>query len=399
MARANLRRLAQKMDDAQLAGVVASTAENIRYFTGIDSVPLEMFPHTGQSFVVLARHRLDEPVFVSSKCEVDQALHAEVELSDVVGYGTFYRELPDGVRLTADERALARFAVAAPDVATAADGLRAAVRSLGLLGERVAVDEDALAAPVADAVASWAPAGALLPAAALLRDVRKVKTPAEIDRLVAAARLAEDGIRAAAAIACPGTTEVDLVREFEHTVVAGGGRPKFTLIKIGRAAVAGQTAPTLTKLERGDAIWFDVGCVVDGYWSDIARVYTLGEPTARVAGYYQAALAGEEAALSAARPGMAGGELFDITVDAVRDSGIPHYHRHHVGHGIGVEVYDRVLLTPENPDRLEPGTVVNVETPYYEFGLGAIHVEDPFLVTEDGNRLLTTLDRRLQVID
>jgi len=400
MTRFNVDRLARKMDAAGVAGLVAATAENIAYLTGIVSVPLRMFPHTGQSFAVVARDAPGSPVFVSSACEVDQALDADVPLRDVLAHGTFYRELGPASTLTARDRELAQFTVDAPRYATPTGALLAALRTAGLAGERIAVDDDGVLPAVAAGIRE-APGGpaATVPAGALLRDVRKVKTAAELDRVAAAAALAEAGIRAVAGVAAPGLTEIEMVRTFERAVVAGGGRPEFTLIKIGAGAVAGQTAPTLTKLERGDAIWFDVGCTLAGYWSDIARVYSLGEPAPRLAELYAGALAGADAAVATARPGMTGGELFNLVVETVRENGIPHYRRHHVGHGIGTEVYDRVLLTPDNTDGLETGTVVNVETPYYEFGLGAVHVEDPFVVCPGGNRLLTELDRGLQVID
>lgn len=62
---------------------------------------------------------------------------------------------------------------------------------------------------------------------------------------------------------------------------------------------------------------------------------------------------------------------------------------------IGVEVYDPVLIRPGEDDVLEEGTVVNIETPYYELGLGAVHIEDPFVVSARGNEWLTTLSREL----
>ena len=70
-------------------------------------------------------------------------------------------------------------------------------------------------------------------------------------------------------LARPGVTERELVREFDRTVAGAGARPKFTLIKIGRSGVAGQARPSDVELRRGDAIWFDVGLIYQGYWSDI----------------------------------------------------------------------------------------------------------------------------------
>jgi Xaa-Pro aminopeptidase len=104
--------------------------------------------------------------------------------------------------------------------------------------------------------------------------------------------------------------------------------------------------------------------------------------------------------MAQARPGMSGAELFEITMEATRKAGHPAYRRHHVGHNIGLEVYESPILSPSNHDIIETGSVVNIETPYYEFGLGALHVEDPFLVKEDGkHEWLTTLDRGLQIIN
>ncbi|MER5772599.1 Xaa-Pro peptidase family protein [Streptomyces sp. NPDC001985] len=395
---ANLERLTARMDALGLDAVVATTYENVYYLTGVASVALEVFPHSGQFLAVVTRDRPERLRLVTSRCDADQALDILPALDSAIGYGTFHRETGEGVRFTEEEAALRRIAVDGPAPDTALDGLVRTLRDAGLAGARIAVDEEGVPHGFLQALAEAAPGADITAGAAVLRWTRKVKTPEEIRRLEAVAALTERGIEAVTAIARPGVTEQDLVREFERTVVMGGARPKFTLVKFGRDGVAGQRAPRDRPLCRGDSLWLDVGCVLDGYWSDIARLYSLGEPSERLALCHAAMVAGEERALAEARPGMAGKELFELVVEAVRAAGVPHYRRHHVGHGIGVEIYDPVLITPDNDDLLEDGTVVNFETPYYEFGLGAVQVEDPFVVTADGNRLLTTLERRLTVI-
>ncbi len=168
---------------------------------------------------------------------------------------------------------------------------------------------------------------------------------------------------------------------------------------IERNGVAGEVKPGNTPLTRGDLIWFDVGLEHDGFWADIARNACLGEPSTRARTIYQAMLAGEQAAIDQTVAGMTGEELFDLTLNVSRNAGVPYYDRSHVGHGIGLEVYEDVMLARGVKDVIEEGTVVNIETPYYEFGLGALHVEDPFVVRAGGNELLTTLSRELFVID
>jgi Xaa-Pro dipeptidase len=395
---ANISRLGQRMDQLGLDAIVATTQENVFYLTGISSVALEMFPHSGQCYAVVSRDDLAHPHFICSRCEVDQFLDAEPTLGGAMGYGPFFRELVPNVELTAHESLLKAVAVDGPCPDTPLEALTATLRKLKVSDGRVAVDENGVVAGYLEALQEAMDGGSVVAGADVFRWTRRVKTPDEVRRVAEAAAVSETGIQAAINVANPGATEQDLVREFERTVAAEGSRPKFTLIKFGRAAVGGQTRPTNRPLTHGDTVWFDVGGIYNGYWSDIARVYTLGEPSEKMARYYAAMLAGEQRAIDEARPGMTGKQLFDLTVEAVRESGVPHYRRHHVGHGIGVEVYDQVLITPNNDDILEEGTVVNIETPYYEFGLGAVHVEDPFVVGANGNELLTSLDRGLGVI-
>ncbi len=396
----NVERLLTMMEKRRLDGLVATTLENVHYFSGVWSISLRMFPHEGQCYAIVTRDRPTEPVVVSSTGEVDQVLDGYPQIRGTVNFGTFYRELPEGVELTAQESRLKAMSVDPVGAAGPLDGLIDALHKMGLADQRVGVDEMGLRAGFFDALGERLPEMDVVPASDLIRWVRRVKTAEEIHRIRAVARITENAILAAVAIAREGVTEEEMAREFLRSIVSQGASPRFNLIRFGRNAVAGQIEPDRTPLKKGDIIWFDVGCVYRGYWSDIARNFCLGEPDPRARQLYRAMLEGEERAIAEARPGMTGGELFDLTMDAVRQAGAEHYRRHHVGHGIGAEVYEQPLLAPGVETKIEAGMVINVETPYYEFGLGALHVEDPFVVGSDGdNVLLTTMGRDLHIID
>ena len=147
-------------------------------------------------------------------------------------------------------------------------------------------------------------------------------------------------------------------------------------------------------------IRFDTACFLDGYSSDIARNFSLGPPAAgpRVQRYYEAILAGETAAAAAMRPGVPAQEVFRVGVEATRKAGIPHYDRSHIGHGVGIEIYDIPLLGPADSTPLEDGMVFQVELPYYELGFPGLQVEDTVLVTPSGGRILGSLDRSFRVV-
>ena len=161
----------------------------------------------------------------------------------------------------------------------------------------------------------------------------------------------------------------------------------------------GQVEGGDTRLDRGDYIWFDIGCTYGGYRSDIGRVVSFGEPSSRLRELYSASKKGQERAFELMRPGVEARAVFEGAVERVRESGIPHYQRHHVGHGIGVEFYDAPLLAASSDTKLEEGMVFEVETPYYEFGFGGTFIEDTVIIRADGAEIVTRLDRELHVID
>ena len=188
---------------------------------------------------------------------------------------------------------------------------------------------------------------------------------------------------------------------FEVAQVRRGAQPSIGHVGFGRSGALGMLNFPEDRLRRGDLIRFDVGCVYRGYASDTARTFGFGRPADKALTYYEATVVGEDTAISMIKPGVIAADVFHATVDAVRRAGIPHYRRQHVGHGIGVGLagYDPPLLAPGDQTPLEAGMVLEVETPYYELGMGGLQVEDTVLVTEEGCRILTTLSRRLEILE
>ncbi|MFQ5948109.1 MAG: M24 family metallopeptidase, partial [Acidimicrobiia bacterium] len=229
--------------------------------------------------------------------------------------------------------------------------------------------------------------------------VRAVKLPAEMDRLAVAARLAEDGIGIALDTAAPGITEREMSAAVAGAMVAGGAVPRFVVVTVGERSALSDARPTDRKWEPGELLRFDVGCVYQGYWSDVGRTAVRGEPNRLQAHRYRAILAGEEAQLHQVRPGLGADDLFRVAVEAVEAAGLRPYRRHHCGHAIGTEVYEQPIIAPGWETDLKENMVLCLETPFYELGWGGMMVEDTVVVTAEGHRRLTTSDRSLCVIE
>jgi Xaa-Pro aminopeptidase len=396
----NRDRARKELAEAGLDGLVATTQENLLYLTGILNVNSFVLPRMVQAFGVASTDRLDTPSVVMGIGDADQYLAAPAGTGRLYTFGTFFREAPTPGALDAREQRMLTVAPEAERHPGPAEALAAAIGDAGLAKGRIAIDEEGIQASVRAKTAELLPKAKLVDASTLLRKIRMVKTAPEIERLRRAQAACENGIKAVAAMAKAGVTEHDMVAAYSTGVIQSGARVTFALIKTGRNAALGQLPASSTRLARGEHVWFDVGAQVDGYHADLARILVLGEPTTKQREYYTAALRGEDHAFAVTRPGMPANHLFDETVQAVRAAGIPHYRRHHVGHGIGAEVYDPPVLNASTSTPIEAGMVINVETPYYELGWGGIHVEDPYVVGADGkNTWLTTMSRDMIIVE
>jgi Xaa-Pro aminopeptidase len=317
-------------------------------------------------------------------------------IPEVVGaFGIFYRECPRGTALTRSERMLHPVTLEGAGYDSAHDALAAVLRTLGLKRSRIWLDESGLLEGDRAAIGAACPDYDFRSAAQHLRSIRRVKTPDEIRCLQRAARVTEAALNRTAHAIEAGVTEVDVARHFEGALVAEGGRPIVTLVRFGRNGVAGQVRPSSHRLGARDTIWCDVMTTVDGYWADIARTYVIGEPNSRVSQLYAGLRSAMDAGLAAAKPGVTTPALYDLVVRAARADGIPHYRRHHVGHGIGLELYEEPLIAPGAHNLIAADEVISLEAPYYEFGLGALHIEDPVWVCQTGGVRLTSGDRGL----
>jgi Xaa-Pro dipeptidase len=395
----NRPRAERLMDEAGVDGLLAATVEHVYYLTDLWVENFIVLPRQTQAFALAARDKLDRPVVVGSIGEVANFIDSALSRARLVTYGQFVRFVNDGVALDPVEASVKQRVVDHPEQScrNVVEALASGLEELGLTRGRVAYDERGLFIETHAALKERLPDLDLIPGYQLFRRIRAVKTDEELRRLEAVLRINEGAIGAAMAVAQPGATEQQLIEAFEGYVVSQGAKPLFTQIAFGRRGGQGYVMHRHASLHVGEVIRFDVGCMLDGYTTDIARNFSLGEPDERCLRYFEATVAGIDAAAEAMQPGATAADVFHAGVAAVRANGIPHFARTHIGHGIGLEVYDIPLLAPADTTPIEPGMVFQVETPYYELGWAGIQPEDTIVATDSGGHNLAKLSRKFEV--
>ncbi|GAA3592203.1 M24 family metallopeptidase [Gibbsiella greigii] len=373
--------------------IIGSTKENCLYFSGFSPVVKTLNPYYGQCYVLLHRKDPSAVSVAHSIGEIDQILDTDVPVRHIETYGRFYREYGGTAGLTQEENRLKEYSCVDSSNSSPSEAVTQLIKKLDRKEavRRIGYDEDGMPAQTLQDLQRAFPESVWVGISAAIRQARRHKTDMEVDMLTRSARINEAAVHEAIRRVKPGTSEAEIAGWFNQALVRYGAFPSLTMIKAGRAAVGGQRRQNAgIILAPGDLLWFDSDAVYQGFWSDIARVYAVEKVSPVIQKRYSALKNGMLAAFSFIRPGRTGKQVFEHVMDAVHRSGFPEYRRHHVGHAIGLEPYEFPILGPSDQNIIEEGMVLSVETPYYEFGVGALHIEDPLFVGSSGNRFLTS---------
>jgi Xaa-Pro aminopeptidase len=263
---------------------------------------------------------------------------------------------------------------------------------------------------------------------------RAIKDEAEIDAIRSAASVFEAGHDAIVEYARPGVSEVELSAEVSRAMRRAGHdglvfqrrwdgqlQPEGALSSgenlwpISALAVAvngvglGTAVPfgaARRVLGPGDLVNIDAAVCVDGYHADMARTYSLGEPSAQVRTFAAVVRACEDAAAAAVAPGVAAHVPYDAALAVAEANGVAEwfqghgrYHGPYIGHGLGLEFDEPPVLGPHVETPLEERMVLTIEPKLIAPGRGTVNFEDDVVVGVDGAEYLSDLPRELFVLE
>jgi Xaa-Pro aminopeptidase len=227
----------------------------------------------------------------------------------------------------------------------------------------------------------------------ILRDIRWVKSPQEIEYIEQAAEIADIGMEAAKNAIAPGVTELDVYGEMIHAMAsAGGENPAITLpILSGLKANTGHSLASRKVIEVGEQVNVDVCGVYNRYHCNAARSFHVGEPPKDVMEYHQKSAGVFDVIADLLRPNLRVAELVTKTREYYDEVGIwsdaGWVGGYELGIGfppdwVGNYVYE--MSDTEVDKVFEPNTVVNFESQFFSPRLSGItYYIDTLLFKED----------------
>ncbi len=281
--------------------------------------------------------------------------------------------------------------------------LDAAVQALDGASGRLGFDEANVTVAQHERLRAALPGGwELTPCAGAVERLRAVKDEHELQRLRAAAKLADEALGGVLEAGLVGRTERDLAIELELRMrKLGAEAPSFpSIVAAGAHGALPHAEPREVEIPRDVLVTIDWGAQLDGYCSDCTRTYATGAGVSgRAREVYELVLAAQQAGVAAVTAGPTGREVDAVARELVVRAGEGEHFGHGLGHGVGMEVHEAPRLArTEGEQPLLAGNVVTVEPGVYLPGELGVRIEDLLAVREDGHEVLTGLGKALTVI-
>lgn len=237
-----------------------------------------------------------------------------------------------------------------------------------------------------------------------LSRMRMIKQPLELEAIQQAVDITIDTLKEVtrpkqlAKYAYEYEIEADIFRGFRRrgaeghafSPVVAGGKNTCTLHHMSNN----------DPLASGELVILDIGAQSDHYASDLARTVSLGQPTRRQQQVYEAVCEAQDYAFSLLKPGrqfreyeqlmeqFVGEKLRELgLIKSITKESVRFFFPHATSHFLGIDTHD----VGEYDTAFEPGMVLACEPGIYipEEAIG-VRIEDDVLITQDGNKILSS---------
>ncbi|MEX5729404.1 Xaa-Pro dipeptidase [Rhodovulum iodosum] len=230
----------------------------------------------------------------------------------------------------------------------------------------------------------------------IIRDLRRVKSPAEIAHHRRAAALADAALDAALGCLGPGAFEGDILAAMQGAMLKGGGEPAANEIILGsgQAALMCRSFAGRWRLGEEDQVTIEWAGSHARYHAAMMRTVVIGPVPAAQRRMYDAARAALVACEAAMRPGAPMGDVYAAHAEVLDRAGYSHARLRACGYGMGAVFapiwVDFPMFFAGNPQPMDAGQVFFLHMILMDSEAGlAMSLGHSVLLTETGPERLS----------
>ena len=229
---------------------------------------------------------------------------------------------------------------------------------------------------------------------------RGIKDEEEQKFMIESSKINDAAIAQFKALVHEGVTEKEVAEQTLDIYKSVGAEGfSFTpIVSFGANAADPHHEPDDTVLKEGDCVLFDVGCIKDGYCSDMTRTFFYKTVTEEQKKVYHLVKKANESAIAKIKAGVPLCELDNTARKIIADAGYGENFNHRLGHFIGLSEHEFGDVSMTNTDLAQSGMIFSIEPGIYLEGNFGVRIEDLVLVTEDGVHVLNAYSKELEII-
>lgn len=232
----------------------------------------------------------------------------------------------------------------------------------------------------------------------IIEKQRAIKDNFEIDSITKACELTDKCFEHLLKFIKKGMTEKEIAFEIERYFRENGadGLAFPSIVASGINSSMPHSVPTDKKIESGDIITLDFGCVFNGYCSDMTRTIFVDFVQDYTKKIYDLVLKNQMQILEEMKEGSNTKNLFKMVES---DFNLYDYSLiHALGHGVGMEVHENPVIGSKKEIILKNNMVMTNEPGIYIPGKFGVRIEDTVLITKNGCINLTKSEKNYIVI-
>ena len=230
--------------------------------------------------------------------------------------------------------------------------------------------------------------------------LRQQKQPEELEYLRAAQAITDQALKEVLPLIRPGVTEREIAAELTYRQLRLGaeGNSFDPIVVTGAHSSMPHGVPDDRKVQAGDFVTMDFGCLKGGYCSDMTRTVAVGSATEEMKTVYNIVLQAQLAGIAIAKAGVNGAEIDGAARDLIAAHGYGDYFGHSFGHSLGLYIHESPNCAPNNTQPMPEHAVCSAEPGIYLPGRFGVRIEDVMHLTKDGAEVLTQSPKELIIL-